>query len=74
MSNQPSNDIIRLNQQEKMITVARDLHSDGDRQYGHPEYTRGMAELIAQTTVLAHEDADNVRDDAFVSILASPKR
>ena len=57
-----------------MITVARDLHSDGDRQYGHPEYTRGMAELIAQTTVLAHEDADNVRDDAFVSILASPKR
>ena len=74
MSNQPSNDIIRLNQREKMITVARDLHSDGDRQYGRPEYTRGMAELIAQTTVLAHEDADNVRDDAFVSILASPKR
>lgn len=74
MSNQPSNDIIRLNQREQMVNAARDLHDNGDNQYGHPEYTRGMAELIAQTTVLTHEDADNVRDDAFVSILASSKR
>lgn len=42
MSNQPSNDIIRLNQREQMVNAARDLHDNGDNQYGHPEYTRGM--------------------------------
>lgn len=63
------NDAQRLAQRATMILVARDLHGADVGEHADGEYTRGQAELITQVTVLAHEDADNIKEDVIAAIL-----